>query len=282
MTYRRNIRSAISLIECLIVLSILSLLFQLMLPAIQNAREATRRVHCHNNLRQLGLAVISYEGARRHYPSAFTLRPQPHNFVPQLMPYMELATLRKQYQYGHAWDSQRNRSATETEVALLRCPSAFSDAQYASDYAICLRMTTKLHDEFVAEKAFSGRSTTEGLLQKGRKTKASQVTDGLSNTILFTEVAGRPDRYRFGELVRGKSSGARWADPESRFDIRHRCDGTVRDQGMQLINCSNDNEIYSFHPGGADFVMADGSVHFFEQEIHPDVLLSKITASADD
>lgn len=275
-------RGGISLIECLIVMAILSLLFQLMLPAIQNARESARRLQCTNNQRQLGLAVFDYEGARGYLPSAYSLRPVRHNFVPGLLNHLELEALRKEYKYSDAWNAERNRQAVETEIAVLRCPSTSGEGQFTSDYAICLRMTQALHDDLVAEKAIDRRSSTEGVLQRGRNTKSSQITDGLSNSILFCEVAGRPQKFRFGELVRGKSSGARWADPEGRFDVRHRCDGTTQDKGPQLINCSNDNEIYSFHPGGANFVMADGSVHFMMDDIHPNVLLSKITASADD
>lgn len=283
MLPQRRPHAGFSLIECLTVIAILSLLLQLILPAIQNAREAARRTHCTNNLRQLGLAVVTFEATKNRYPPAFTIKPRPHNIVPFILPQMELQALRKQYKFRAAWKAVRNRPAIRTEIPLLRCASSPVESRFVSDYAICQRMTQELHDELVAENAIRSRSTNEGILQDGRGIRAAEVTDGLSNTILFCEAAGRPDRYEFGRLIRkNKITGARWADPASRFDIRHRCNGSNKKEGMQIVNCTNDNEIYSFHPGGANVVMADGSVHLVSEDIHPEVLLSKITAFAED
>lgn len=102
-------------------------------------------------------------------------------------------------------------------------------------------------------------------------------------TILLVEDAGRPQRYQFGGYKGGKKvTGSRWATPGGRFDINLVCGGGKFGSGGQMINCTNNNEIFSFHPGGADFLLMDGSVRLVEQNIDPDTFVSMITARGRD
>jgi prepilin-type processing-associated H-X9-DG protein len=111
-----------------------------------------------------------------------------------------------------------------------------------------------------------------------RSTRPNEVTDGLSNTILLIEDAGKPQRWQLGRLVdpRDVVSGAGWADPGGYFfltgDIESGC----------MINCLNDRSIYSFHPDGANFAFADGSVRFFSKSISLKTLVALLTAKSGD
>jgi prepilin-type processing-associated H-X9-DG protein len=112
----------------------------------------------------------------------------------------------------------------------------------------------------------------------GRSTRPSEVTDGLSNTILLIEDAGKPQRWQVGRLVDlgDVVAGAGWADPAGYFFLT----GDI-DSGC-LINCLNDRSIYSFHPNGANFAFADGSVRFLSTSISLKTLVALLTAKSGD
>src|SRR5262249_28698874 len=108
--------------------------------------------------------------------------------------------------------------------------------------------------------------------KKPKQTFAS-ITDGTSNTVLWTEDAGRPVLYvkRTADPSR-RASGAGWADPDNEYWV----DGTTIDGtvfgGPCVVNCNNNNEAYSFHSGGCMFLMGDGSVRFARDTMSPAVI----------
>jgi prepilin-type processing-associated H-X9-DG protein len=109
------------------------------------------------------------------------------------------------------------------------------------------------------------------------------VRDGLSNTFMLFECSGRPLKYlengRRGDpdtTPKEPISGAEWASAEAEFWIHEVC------HGSQFFNCNNHNEIYSLHPGGANFLYGDGSVHFHSETIEPEAFVSLFTRAAGD
>jgi prepilin-type processing-associated H-X9-DG protein len=108
---------------------------------------------------------------------------------------------------------------------------------------------------------------------KRPKQKIVGIQDGTSNTVLWTEDAGRPVLYvkRAPDTTK-RSSGAGWADPDNEYWV----DGTTTDGltfgGPCVINCNNNNEAYSFHTGGCMFLMGDGSVKFARDSMTPIVI----------
>ncbi|MDR3183285.1 MAG: DUF1559 domain-containing protein [Planctomycetaceae bacterium] len=111
----------------------------------------------------------------------------------------------------------------------------------------------------------------------------TDVSDGLSNTMMLFECTGRPFKFGRGRIAEDSESspktplgGARWADDESQIYLHEIGSGT------QMFNCTNHQEIYSLHSGGCNFLFGDGSVRFISENIAPAAFVSMFTARAGD
>jgi type II secretory pathway pseudopilin PulG len=277
----------------LVVIAIIGALVSLLLPAIQSARESARRSQCSNNLRQLGMAVKMHVSTKRYFPPATSYHSPRHNVVNYILPYLEQAAVYESLDLSKDWNSAENLPYTEVTLPFLVCPSAPAGRQYVSDYAACTRIAKKdgfgplVEAGLVTSRGGDGNRKWEGLLQhrlrivdgeliEYRITPA-HVRDGLSNTMLLFEIGGRPDHYERGALVEaGATKDGRWASHDSYFVIDKNCS-----EG-QLMNCSNREEVYSFHAGGAVFVFGDGAVHFLSETIDPEAFVSLLTRDAGD
>jgi prepilin-type processing-associated H-X9-DG protein len=273
----------LTVIELLVVLAIVGMLIALLLPAVQAARESARRIHCASNLKQIGLGILQYEQSHRVFPPAYFRVPR-HFMLTFILPYVEQQAVFSQYHFESNWSSVANRAATRSDIALFVCPSAPRGRQYVTDYATCedILPRSKLRDSGLVPD----RSNWENLFRakllpkypNARPCRMADVIDGLSNTFMLFEDGGRPQKWVNG--VRGDPdvtvSGSRWADDEAEIWVQHVCDG------LRMFNCSNDNEIYSFHPGGCNFLYGDGCVRFHVQSMHPNTFVSLFTRAAGD
>jgi prepilin-type N-terminal cleavage/methylation domain-containing protein/prepilin-type processing-associated H-X9-DG protein len=122
------------------------------------------------------------------------------------------------------------------------------------------------------------------------KTTIAAITDGTSNTVMVAEGAARPVGYNHARTIYVQNGGpvdgvinpvggggGAWADPFSFAHLAGSSADGIRGNGICLINCTSNNEIYAFHPGGANVLFADGSVHFLKESVNPLVVVHFIT-----
>jgi prepilin-type N-terminal cleavage/methylation domain-containing protein/prepilin-type processing-associated H-X9-DG protein len=283
-------RTAFTLVELLVVIAIIGILIAILLPAIQAAREAARGLQCRNHLKQIGLGILNYESTHQVYPLPKTVRPD-HNLLTFLLPYVEQQAAYDLYDWNSNWSSIKNRPARQNQIETFLCPTAPSDRTcrnrryYAADYANCEHIHGSVSAPLVAAGVITDRRSWYNLFQPYWEgpSRAAAVRDGLSNTFMLFECSGRPLKYlkngRRGDpdaTPKEPISGAEWASAEAEFWIHEVCNGS------QLFNCSNRNEIYSFHPGGANFLYGDGSVHFHSETINAETFVSLFTRAGGD
>jgi prepilin-type N-terminal cleavage/methylation domain-containing protein/prepilin-type processing-associated H-X9-DG protein len=282
MRTQLNRRAAFTLIELLVVIAIIAVLIGLLLPAIQKVREAAARTSCQNNLKQIALGMLNYETAQGGFPPSRTTGkvayapyyPYEHSWTAALLPYIEQTASFNLYTYQRSWNDPVNYPAVRTYLKLFNCPSTPNqprvDTTIASQPSAGDYHAVNAIKDFVGVNCFGytlGRlngaddPVLVGAMRRDQNTPITSITDGTSNTILVAEDAGRPTFYNAYRQVyepNGKEGG--WADPNGAFSI----DGAYPSgiiKGPCALNCSNDSEVYAFHPSGANAVFADGSVH---------------------
>jgi len=266
---------AFTLIELLVVIAIIGVLIGLLLPAVQKVRESAARTECQNNLKQIGLALHSYHNEHKAFPPSDTNTPnKAHSWVAFILPYMEQIGIYNRYRFQNDWFDLKNQKAVSKQIALLYCPSTpiappRVDANYpslpaCSDYNVTMGVAAGL----VAVGLVPPTDLT-GVMTTNNPSRIASVTDGTSSTILVAEDAGRPQLYwSGGQLVPGGYAiGGAWADRRGPLWLNGSSwDGSVP-YGPCALNCTNDNEVYAFHSQGANFLFADGSVHFIARGI---------------
>lgn len=287
-----------TLIELLVVISIIGVLIGMLLPAVQAAREAARRMQCQNNLKQLCLGFFNFDSQHGEYPPAAMKSPKYTSWAPFVLPFIEQGNLERQYHYDAHWPDPLNAEVIKTEISTFYCPSSpphgfhtgskndknmgqISWVAAVTDYSpvggtkedlISLGYIASVGDVRGAMTKMAGPLKAQEPANKDSlpyiRNSVRDICDGTSNTILFAEVAGQPDLWLAGgQQGSGLSDRGGWADYGNIIDL----EGSTYDgktlKGPCPMNCTNQKNMYSFHPGGANAGFADGSVRFLSESM---------------
>lgn len=143
----------------------------LLLPAVQSAREAARRMECMNNLKQIGLALHNYHDVHNSFPPAYTVDANGnklHSWRTLILPFMEQQAVYEQIDLSKPWNDPANQAIANTPLSIYTCPSDPDGATSTTNYMAIVGPNT----------IFSGPDATS----------FRDITDGTSNTLLVVEV----------------------------------------------------------------------------------------------
>jgi prepilin-type N-terminal cleavage/methylation domain-containing protein len=298
---RKNLcRNAFTLVELLVVIAIIGILVALLLPAVQAAREAARRMECAAHLKQIGLAMLNHHDARSYFPSSYVSTPGgvmgPVNgdgdagpgwtCLFSILPYVEeTATAKAFNQLLPCWDPS-NAVPALTQIAVYRCPSVsdvsgtytvkddggnalatFSRANYIANGG---------ETDVWANPAPDLSGIANGIFFRNSRIRIADITDGTSHTIMMGEQTPmHSDSTWVGIVPNAKTcpapafayAGCDEAAPQINVH------SGPTDDDPPVIHPPNNyigfvDEMYSEHTGGCNVVLADDSTRFVSERIN--------------
>ncbi|XZE20819.1 DUF1559 domain-containing protein [Pirellulaceae bacterium SH449] len=280
-------RRAFTLVELLVVIAIIGILVGLLLPAVQSAREAARRMQCSNNLKQIGLGILNYESAYKRFPPG-SIR---SNFVSGfagILPHLEQGNIYERYNFSLYYTLPEAAEISALQVPTFLCPSTVIPRQVPSPALTAAGLpaevggpSTYLLNEGTGQ--MMNAALQDGMFPclwgaMGARAFPTNflgmrdVPDGTSNTIAVGETTYDFPEYRWAASVQApfggtvRWGGARWIVGYPRVAL-----GTTRFP-LNAPRVSITGGYTSQHTGGINFSFVDGSVRFLSNNTQFEIL----------
>lgn len=286
-----NQRRAFTLVELLVVIAIIGILIGMLLPAVQQVREAARRIQCANNIRQMGLAVMNYESAHRQFPPGWiTADGMPISepgwgWSAVILPFMEGQNIHRLIDFDVAIDDPMHLDAIQNVVPTFLCPSETIpkvvnlDVHIEHDHGddgddLVAHDVDHDHGELWASRTnYSGvfgsieieanPSNGNGAFFANSKVRFADIMDGTSHTFIIGERTSEFGPISWIGVV------PELEEPLSR--IVGAADHAPNDHEGHF------EDFRSYHPGGVNVALADGSAHFISNTIDAQVFQALAT-----
>lgn len=251
-------RPGFTIVELLVVMAIITILLGLLLPAVQAVREASRRMQCQNNLKQIGIALHNYHAAfRKLPPGGIEVRPQVRGgkqlaWSAFVLPFLEESAIYSRVDFSYAFDHPVNEAAAITPIETYLCPSTprltpLTKGRGATDYG-----------GIYGERIVSTNNPPRGVMIHDRAIRFRDITDGTSRTLAVSEDAEFPD--------------GQWINAKNLFD-----------QAFSINRAPKfENDMRSMHPQGVNGLFADGSVEFLNENINLELLAALCTRNGNE
>lgn len=282
---RLKFQRGFTLIEVLVVISIIGVLAGLLLPAIQQARETARRMQCQSHLRQIGIALLNYHDSKRSFPPGYISKTDSAGneigpgwgWASRILPELEQSSLFEKIDFGLGIEHASNIAVRLQRVPLYLCPSdpAPNHWRVVKRNLATGAFLNNICD--VASANYIGMFGTfepgvdgDGAFFRNDSVGLRDLLDGTSTTLLIGERS-----FQLGEatwtgaitdavIIPDGSDGVGTGPPEAGSSIILGHSGDSFSPGE---NRSHVNQFYSHHRGGVHFLLADGHVAFFSNSL---------------
>ncbi len=283
-------RSGFTLVELLVVIAIIGVLVALLLPAVQSARDAARRIQCANNLKQLALGVVLYQEQHKMFPISISPWSEGGNpiqerngkgWIPSILPHIEQQAMFDQWDFtgdffsGGGIKSEVNRPLLLTQLSIIVCPTDASSrdrelwsVQYQmTDTEVAL---TNYKGVIGDTQMGSGGSSFRGTLPDCHNTTPCNGTfwrNNYQNPVFLADfVDGTSQTFIIGEDVPEHNYHSAWAYSNGDYSSCHVPLNFMPNPPNPAF-WPNAISFRSQHPGGGHFALADGSVHYINEGV---------------